>query len=138
MRHYLTFALLPKPDIPSEILKFERMPLIKIRERREGGQGGPSHVPRDTYQNAAKAAVRKAAQRPVWRMRRVERQARMRDLYLAQELRAANAALGTGEVRCRARANFVASLNTYSRTRRLRYGAVSRNVWRTIGACQFL
>lgn len=64
-------------------LKAERTPLLKIREWHEAGQGAPSHARRGAYQDAVKAAVRKDTQRLGWEMRTVERQARVRGLYLA-------------------------------------------------------
>jgi type IV secretory pathway VirD2 relaxase len=64
-------------------LKPERTPLRKIRDRYEAGLGAPAQVRRSAYRDAAKAAFGEVA-RPVWETRTVERQAKVRGLYLAQ------------------------------------------------------
>jgi hypothetical protein len=64
-------------------LKSERTPVRKIRDRHEAGLGEPAQVRRSAYREAAKAAFGGVA-RPVWETRMVERQAKVRGLYLAQ------------------------------------------------------
>ena len=60
------------------------MPLRKIRERHEAGQGEPAKVQRAAYREAAQAAFGGQAARPLWETRLLERQARVRGLYLTQ------------------------------------------------------
>lgn len=64
--------------------KAERTPLRKIRERHEAGQGEPAKVRRSAYQDAAKAAWGGGTERMPWEERLLDRQARVRGLYLAQ------------------------------------------------------
>ncbi len=64
--------------------KPERMPLRKMRERHEAGRGEPARVQRAAYGEAARAAFGGQAARPAWEGRLLERQARVRGLYLAQ------------------------------------------------------
>nr|WP_316629471.1 relaxase/mobilization nuclease domain-containing protein [uncultured Brevundimonas sp.] len=64
--------------------KAERTPLRKIRERHEAGQGEPAKVRRAAYHDAAKAAFSgKTAPEP-WERRLLERQAKVREAYVAQ------------------------------------------------------
>ncbi len=64
--------------------KAERTPLRKMRERHEAGRGEPARVQRAAYHEAAQAAFGGQAERPPWEARLVERQTRVRGLYLAQ------------------------------------------------------
>jgi type IV secretory pathway VirD2 relaxase len=64
--------------------KAERMPLRKIRERHDAGQGEPARVQRAAYREAAGAAFGGQGAQPPWRPGCWERQARVRGLYLAQ------------------------------------------------------
>lgn len=64
--------------------KAERTPLRKIRERHETGQGEPAKVRRAAYREAAKAAFRGEAGRTPWEAQMLQRQAKVRSLYLAQ------------------------------------------------------
>jgi hypothetical protein len=64
-------------------LKPERTPLRKIRDRHEAGQGELAKVRQSAYREAAKAAFGEPS-RPPWETRMVERQGRVRGLYLAQ------------------------------------------------------
>lgn len=64
--------------------KAERMPIRRLRERQEAGVGGPARTVRAAYQEAAQAAFGKDASRRPWETKLVERQARVRGLYLAQ------------------------------------------------------
>ncbi len=63
--------------------KAERAPLRRIRERHEAGLGGPAQMRRSAYKDAAKAAFG-GVDRPIWESRLVDRQAKVRGLYLAQ------------------------------------------------------
>lgn len=64
--------------------KAERTPLRKIRERHEAGHGEPAKVRRAAYHGAAKAAFSgKTAPEP-WERRLLERQAKVREAYVAQ------------------------------------------------------
>lgn len=63
--------------------KPERTPVRKINDRHEAGRGELAQVRRSAYREAAKAAFGQA-ERPVWETRMVERQQRVRGLYLAQ------------------------------------------------------
>jgi type IV secretory pathway VirD2 relaxase len=64
--------------------KAERTPLRKIRERHEAGQGEPAKVHRAAYREAAKAAFKGETARTPWEAQMLERQAKVRNLYLAQ------------------------------------------------------
>jgi hypothetical protein len=64
--------------------KPERGPVRRMRERFESGQGAPARIRRSAYQEAAKAAFQGDTAPRVWEVRSVERQARIRGLYLAQ------------------------------------------------------
>jgi type IV secretory pathway VirD2 relaxase len=64
--------------------KAERTPLRKIRDRHEAGLGEPAKVQRAAYREAAKAAFGGQTARTPWETRLLERQARVRGLYLAQ------------------------------------------------------
>lgn len=64
--------------------KAERMPLRKMRDRHEAGRGEPARVQRAAYREAAKAAFGGQTTRTPWETRLLERQARVRGLYLAQ------------------------------------------------------
>lgn len=64
--------------------KPERTPLRKIRERHEAGQCEPATVRREAYRDAARAAFRGETARTPWETRMLERQAKVRGLYLAQ------------------------------------------------------
>ncbi len=64
--------------------KAERTPLRKIRERHEAGRGEPARVRRAAYRDAAKAAFNGDTARTPWETRTLERQAKVRGLYLAQ------------------------------------------------------
>lgn len=64
--------------------KAERTPLRKIRERHEAGQGELPKVRRAAYREAAKAAFKGDTARTPWETRLMERQAKVRGLYLAQ------------------------------------------------------
>ena len=64
--------------------KAERGPLRRMRERHEAGRGEPARVQRAAYQEAAKAAFGGQAAQAPWDGRLLERQARVRRLYLAQ------------------------------------------------------
>ncbi len=64
--------------------KAERGPLRRMRERHEAGRGGPAKVQRAAYQEAAKAAFGGQAAQAPWDGRLLERQAKVRGLYLAQ------------------------------------------------------
>lgn len=80
--------------------KPERGVLRRIRERHETGRGQSSWVRQAAYREAARAAFQDDTAKPPWEGKLVERQARVRSLYLAQaELlkrsgRAADQALG--------------------------------------------
>jgi type IV secretory pathway VirD2 relaxase len=62
----------------------ERMPLRKMRERHEAGRGELARVQRAAYREAAGAAFGGQTARPPWEARLLERQAKVRGLYLAQ------------------------------------------------------
>jgi hypothetical protein len=64
--------------------KPERTPLRKIRERHEAGQGEPAKVRRAAYQDAAKAAFKGETASTPWEAQMLERQVKVRGLYLAQ------------------------------------------------------
>jgi len=64
--------------------KAERTPLRKIRERHEAGRGEPAKVHRAAYRDAAKAAFRGETAPTPWERQLLERQAKVRGLYLAQ------------------------------------------------------
>lgn len=64
--------------------KPERTPLRKIRERHEAGHGEPAKVRRAAYREAAKAAFKGETAQTPWETRLLERQAKVRALYLAQ------------------------------------------------------
>lgn len=64
--------------------KPERTPLRKIRERHEAGQGEPAKVRRAAYREAANAAFKGETTRTPWETQMLERQAKVRGLYLAQ------------------------------------------------------
>jgi hypothetical protein len=60
------------------------MPLRRIRERYEAGQGEPAQVRRSAYREAARAAFQGETARKPWESNMVDRQAQVRRLYLAQ------------------------------------------------------
>jgi len=64
--------------------KAERGPIRRMRERSESGRGEASRVRRAAYQEAAKAAFLGENSRPIWERRLLERQAIIRQTYLAQ------------------------------------------------------
>lgn len=64
--------------------KAERTPLRKIRERHAAGLGPPAEVRRAAYRDAAKAAFKGETARTPWETQILERQAKVRRLYLAQ------------------------------------------------------
>lgn len=64
--------------------KPERMPLRKMRERCQAGLGELSRTQRAAYHDAAKAVFGQQTGSPAWETKLVERQARVRGLYLAQ------------------------------------------------------
>lgn len=64
--------------------KAERTPLRKIRERHEAGQGEPARVRRAAYRDAARAAFKGETARTPWETQLLERQTKVRSLYLAQ------------------------------------------------------
>lgn len=64
--------------------KPERTPLRRIRERYEAGQGEPAKVRRAAYREAARAAFKGETARTPWETQMLERQAKVRSLYLAQ------------------------------------------------------
>lgn len=64
--------------------KPERTPLRKIRERHEAGQGEPAQVRRSAYRDAAKAAFKGETAPTPWEAQMLNRQVRVRGLYLAQ------------------------------------------------------
>jgi type IV secretory pathway VirD2 relaxase len=70
--------------------KAERAPLRKIRDRHEVGRGDPARLVRSAYHEAAKAAFRRDAEARPWETRLLDRQARIRSLYLAQARLLAN------------------------------------------------
>ena len=64
--------------------KAERGPVARMRRRHEAGQGSPSRVARSALGEAARVAFGAPAPRPVWEDRLLDRQRRVRGLYLAQ------------------------------------------------------
>lgn len=64
--------------------KAERTPLRKIRDRHESGHGEMARVRRSAFQEAGKAAFLGDVSRKPWETRTLERQARIRQTYLAQ------------------------------------------------------
>ena len=64
--------------------KAERMPLRKIRERHEAGRAEPAQVRRSAYQQAAMAAFGGETARAPWEIQMLDRQTKVRSLYLAQ------------------------------------------------------
>lgn len=64
--------------------KAERLPLRKIRERFAAGKGGPSRAHRGALHAAAGAAFQDDAAPGPWDARLLDRQRRIRGLYLAQ------------------------------------------------------
>ena len=64
--------------------KAERGTIRRMRERHEAGKGEPARVQRGAYQAAAKAAFGGEMARTLWEARTVDRQSRVRGLYLAQ------------------------------------------------------
>lgn len=64
--------------------KPERTPLRKIRERHEAGQGEPAKIRRAAYRDAAKAAFKGDTAPTPWETQMLQRQAKVRGLYLAQ------------------------------------------------------
>jgi type IV secretory pathway VirD2 relaxase len=64
--------------------KAERTPLRRIRERHEAGHGELAKVRRAAYRDAARAAFKDAAAPTPWESRMLDRQAKVRSLYLAQ------------------------------------------------------
>ena len=64
--------------------KAERTPLRKIRDRHEAGKGEMAQVRRSAYREAAKAAFQGDAKPRDWVSRTLQRQAIVRQTYLAQ------------------------------------------------------
>ena len=64
--------------------KAERGPLRRMRERYEAGRGEPARVQRAAYRDAARAAFGSQTVQAPWDGRLLERQAKVRGLYLAQ------------------------------------------------------
>ncbi len=64
--------------------KAERTPLRKIRDRQEAGDGPMAQVRRSAYREAAGAAFQGRTEQTPWETRMLERQAKVRSLYLAQ------------------------------------------------------
>ena len=64
--------------------KSERMPLRKMRERHEVGASEPARTVRAAYQEAARAAFGQDLQRRPWETKLLDRQAKVRGLYLAE------------------------------------------------------
>jgi type IV secretory pathway VirD2 relaxase len=64
--------------------KAERTPLRKIRERHEAGHGEPARVRRAAYHDAAKAAFSGETAQMPWETQLLDRQAKVRAVYLAQ------------------------------------------------------
>lgn len=64
--------------------KAERMPIRRLRERHEAGTGDPARTVRAAYQEAARAAFGQDTRRRLWETRSLDRQAKVRGLYLAQ------------------------------------------------------
>lgn len=64
--------------------KAERMPIRRLRERHEAGASGPARTVRAAYQEAARAAFGQDPQRRPWETKLLDRQAKVRGLYLAQ------------------------------------------------------
>lgn len=64
--------------------KPERMPLRKIRERHEAGQGKIAKVRRAAYRDAARAVFNGETARTPWEAQMIDRQTRVRSFYLAQ------------------------------------------------------
>lgn len=64
--------------------KPERTPLRKMGERRQAGVGDLPRTQRAAYHEAAKVVFGPQTGRPVWETKLLERQARVRSLYLAQ------------------------------------------------------
>lgn len=66
--------------------KPERTPLRKIRERHEMGKGSASRVRRAAYHEAAKSALGGRDRTAPWEKHLLERQQRVRSLYLSQAM----------------------------------------------------
>jgi type IV secretory pathway VirD2 relaxase len=64
--------------------KPERTPIRRIRERAEAGRGPVGHVQRAAYQDAARLAFSGAGGASPWEARLLQRQRRIRALYLGQ------------------------------------------------------
>lgn len=64
--------------------KPERMPIRRLRESHEAGGSGPARTVRAAYQEAARAAFGQDTQRRPWETKLLDRQAKVRSLYLAQ------------------------------------------------------
>lgn len=64
--------------------KPERAPVRKIGERHAAGRGPMAEVRRGAYRDAARAAFQGDSSPTPWEVQMVRRQARVRDLYLAQ------------------------------------------------------
>lgn len=64
--------------------KPERSALRKLRERHEAGRGAIGRIRRAAFSEAARAAFQGEVGRTPWEQRIIERQARVRGLYLAQ------------------------------------------------------
>jgi hypothetical protein len=64
--------------------KPERGILRRIRDRHEGGNGQPGRIRQTAYREAAKAAFQGVTDKTPWEAKLVDRQAKVRSLYLAQ------------------------------------------------------
>lgn len=64
--------------------KAERMPIRRLRERHEAGGPGPARTVRAAYQEAGRVAFGQDTQRRPWEIKLLDRQAKVRGLYLAQ------------------------------------------------------
>ena len=69
---------------PRRTRKPERSALRKLRERHEAGRGAIGRIRRAAFSEAARAAFQGEVGRTPWEQRIIERQARVRGLYLAQ------------------------------------------------------
>ena len=64
--------------------KAERGPLRRIGDRHSRGESAMATVLRSAYREAAKAAFNDPGPKPLWEVSLVDRQARIRSIYLAQ------------------------------------------------------
>lgn len=64
--------------------KAERMPIRRLRERHEAGGSGPARTVRAAHLEAARAAFGQDTQRRPWETKLLDRQGKIRSLYLAQ------------------------------------------------------